>query len=167
MKCICGKCKFLITTYICNNNIYYNNNIIRKKAGVIIHNPTLNKILIIQSRGNLWGFPKGSFNQGESFENCALRELKEETGITLHNSIIENSEYHNVNDNVRYYFVKSDIDYEDVNLQYDKYCNNNDVNGICWINLECLKELYLNNRIKLNYHARNCLYKFFNITKKF
>ena len=38
MKCICGKCNFITTTYICNTNIYYNNHVIRKKAGVIIHN---------------------------------------------------------------------------------------------------------------------------------
>lgn len=166
MKCVCGNCKFVITTYI-SNNVHYNNNIIRMKAGVIIHNPTLNKILIIQSRGNLWGFPKGSFNENEEFKDCALRELKEETGIVLDDNIIDNSEYHDVNNSVRYYFVRSNTDYGNVNLQYDKHCANNDVNGICWINIECLKELYLNNKIKLNYHARNCLYKFFKITKKF
>ena len=166
MKCMCGSCKFIITTYV-NKPVIYNNNIIKHKAGVIIYNKTLNKILIIQSRGNLWGFPKGSFNEDESFQECALRELKEETGIVLSNKIIEGSRYHNVNNNVRYYFVESNIDYGDVNLQYDKHCTNNDVNGICWLNIECLKDLYFNNKIKLNYHARNCLYKFFNISKRF
>jgi 8-oxo-dGTP pyrophosphatase MutT (NUDIX family) len=166
MKCLCGKCKFVITTYI-NKLVYYNSNVIKKKAGVIIYNSSTDNILIVQSRGNLWGFPKGSFNQNETFEDCALRELKEETGIILHQSIVEGSKYHNINENVRYYFVESEIDYSDVCLQYDKYCYNNDVNGICWINLECLKELYFTNKIKLNYHARNCLYKFFKISKKF
>ena len=73
--------------------------------------------------------------------------------------------------NIKSFEVESveiaNILYNGVNLQYDKHCTNNDVNGICWINIECLKELYLNNKIKLNYHARNCLYKFFNISKRF
>ena len=167
MKCMCGDCNFIITTYICSHQVYYNNNIIKKKAGVIIYNNINNKILIIQSRGNLWGFPKGSFNEGETFEKCALRELKEETGIELNESVIDKGNYHNINNNVRYYFVETDVNYGSVNLQYDKHCTNNDVNGICWINIECLKDLYLNNKIKLNYHARNCLYKFFKISKRF
>lgn len=166
MRCMCGKCNFIITDYKLKN-IQYNNNIVKKKAGVILFNPEQNKILIIQSRGNLWGFPKGSFNTGETFNECAIRELTEETGIHLNPIVIENSQSHNVNENVRYYFVESCVDYSDVTLQYDKYCDNNDVNGICWIKLECLQELYFNNKIKLNYHARNCLYKFFKISTKF
>ena len=166
MECICGNCRFLISDYKVKN-VQYCDNIIKKKAGVILHNPKQNKILIVQSRGNLWGFHKGSFNTGETFEECALRELTEETGIQLTPVVIENSENHNVNENVRYYFVNSCIDYSDVTLQYDKYCVNNDVNGLCWIKLECLRELYFSNKIKLNYHARNCLYKFFKISKKF
>jgi hypothetical protein len=32
----------------------------KKKAGVFIYDPNTKKILIVQSRGNLWGSPKGS-----------------------------------------------------------------------------------------------------------
>ena len=32
----------------------------KKKAGVFIYDPKTNKILIVQSRGNLWGSPKGT-----------------------------------------------------------------------------------------------------------
>ena len=167
MECLCGRCNFVITEYIGKNNKYIHNNVVKKKAGMIIYNPTLNKILIVQSRGNLWGFPKGSFNEGEDFDMCALRELKEETGICLCKEVLDVCEMYNVNENVRYYFMKTNVDYGDVTLQYDKFCDDNDVNGICWINLECLKELYYNNKIKLNYHARNCLYKIFKLSKKF
>lgn len=165
MKCICGKCNFILTSYN-KSDVVYSSNIVKKKAGVIIYNKKLNKILIIQSRGNLWGFPKGSFNKGETFNMCALRELKEETGIILSENVLEGCESYNVNESVRYYLLLTNTDYKDVTLQHDKYCEDNDVNGICWISIDCLKNLFYSNKIKLNYHARSCLYKFFKISKK-
>lgn len=30
-----------------------------------------------------WGIPKGHMNEGESFEECALREVREETGVAV------------------------------------------------------------------------------------
>jgi len=44
-------------------------------------NDALEFLLIKSSRGH-WGFPKGHMNQGESEMETAMRELKEETGIT-------------------------------------------------------------------------------------
>ena len=74
MQCICGKCNFIMTSYIGKNHKYITNNTVKKKAGVILYNKTLNKILIVQSRGNLWGFPKGSFNDGEDFDKNYIRK---------------------------------------------------------------------------------------------
>jgi len=39
--------------------------------------------LVIQSLGGLWGFPKGHLEEGETIEQAALREVKEETNLTI------------------------------------------------------------------------------------
>ena len=51
-------------------------------AGVILINEK-NEILLQKRRDNLyWDYPAGSMELGESFEECARREVLEETGLT-------------------------------------------------------------------------------------
>lgn len=51
----------------------------RKVCGVAVFDG--NRVLLVQTlRGN-WGFPKGGLEIGETEEQAALRELKEETGV--------------------------------------------------------------------------------------
>ena len=38
-------------------------------------------LIIYSKRNRLWGFPKGHLEQGESTEQAAAREIKEETGL--------------------------------------------------------------------------------------
>jgi 8-oxo-dGTP pyrophosphatase MutT (NUDIX family) len=159
MECQCRNCKFIIKEYN-TPNIHLNNNIRKYKSGVIIHNTLSNKVLIVQSRGNMWGFPKGSFELGENFKTCAIRELKEETGISI--KIDELTNQYRLNNFVSYYYVNIDFELDDIQLQNGEY---NDANGISWIKLDCLKDLMLREKLKLNYHARNCLYHFFKISR--
>ncbi len=49
-------------------------------AGGLVMNEK-NEILIIFRRGK-WDLPKGKSDKGESLENCAVREVEEETGLT-------------------------------------------------------------------------------------
>lgn len=43
-----------------------------------------NRVLLVQGRKTgIWSFPKGHWRRGESGITCALRELKEETGLEL------------------------------------------------------------------------------------
>lgn len=54
-------------------------------AGGIVLNPN-KEILFIYRRGK-WDLPKGKLDDGETIEQCAVREVEEETGIreiTLH-----------------------------------------------------------------------------------
>ena len=57
--------------------------LIMTSAGTIIVN-NKGEILLHQRTDNLkWGFPGGSLELGESFEEAAIREAKEEVGLTL------------------------------------------------------------------------------------
>ncbi|MDP2910969.1 MAG: NUDIX domain-containing protein [Candidatus Omnitrophota bacterium] len=38
-------------------------------------------LIVYSKRNKLWGFPKGHLEQGESVEQAAAREIKEETGL--------------------------------------------------------------------------------------
>lgn len=64
-----------------------------------------NKILIGSSpRDGGYKFPQGGKNEGESFRECVIRELKEELGLDLNDEdILE--EYL---EKVRYYYLKID-----------------------------------------------------------
>lgn len=57
---------------------------------LVYKNKKENLFLLIHQNNGHWAFPKGGMEQGESKMETALRELKEETGITL-NSLLDNS----------------------------------------------------------------------------
>jgi len=50
-----------------------------KAAGGLVENET-GQVLLIFRRGK-WDLPKGKLEEGESLEECAVREVEEETGL--------------------------------------------------------------------------------------
>jgi 8-oxo-dGTP pyrophosphatase MutT (NUDIX family) len=54
-----------------------------KKAGSFVYTSKKQKILLVQSRGQMWGPPKGSIQPNEEPLECAIREVKEETGLDI------------------------------------------------------------------------------------
>lgn len=128
-----------------------------KKAGVCIYNSIRGSILMVQSRGKLWGFPKGTIEENEDVQECALRELKEETDIDLTSDDIKSCI---TIKNRSVYFIYDTL-YELGNLPSNCGTIENDVTGISWIKINCLHDLVNQNIIRLNYHTKfilkNCL----------
>lgn len=159
----CGICNLQKLKHFENstNHGHFKN---QRKAGVVLFNNNTNKILIVQSRGNLWGLPKGSCNNNETIIECASRELFEETGITITADEISESKFKYKKSHFRigtciYYYIERNIE-ESINLQ--KVINEkNDVSGIGWININCIKDM--TPQLKLNLHIRKALGFFFNL----
>ena len=129
----------------------------RQKAGVFIYDPRLSKTLLVQSRGHLWGPPKGTKDGDESDEDCALRELTEETGIDLDRSLL--GRQIKIRNRATYFYVEMDAC--DVHVQ--QHIEGNDANAIGWIRTDCLAKLVESGTIVLNEHCRFAFQKFLNI----
>lgn len=52
---------------------------IRASGGLIVRDGRV--VVVHRSEYDDWSFPKGKAKQGESDEDCALREIEEETGM--------------------------------------------------------------------------------------
>ena len=56
-------------------------------AGVLLVNEQNQLLLQRRADNGLWGYPGGSMEPGESFEDCAKREVREETGFICENLV--------------------------------------------------------------------------------
>jgi len=78
-------------------------NIPTQAAGIIpyyMHDDGQRRFLLIQqTHGHHWSFPKGHIDQGESFLECAIRETYEEIGIDVSNYVEKN---YSISDNYQY-----------------------------------------------------------------
>ena len=161
MTCPNKCCEIHTSTYIKSDNKYKNkdkNKYNKNKGGVILYDPAVNKALMVQSRGNLWGFPKGTFEDGEDFKTCAQRELKEETGVSIDKELLTNGIY--ISSKVVYYYLE--VNSEDYPVTVQTY-EGNDANSIAWLNLSCLYEMCNLDIIKINYQAKKAIKKSFGI----
>jgi 8-oxo-dGTP pyrophosphatase MutT (NUDIX family) len=136
---------------------YFNRNY--RKAGVFIYDPKEDRVLLVQSRGHLFGPPKGSLNIGEKELDCAVREVKEETGLDI--SADDFTREVRIKDRAVYYYLEMDTC--DIDVQEDM--EDNDANGITWIKLDCLQNAISDGNIVLNHYAnivfREIMYKKF------
>jgi mutator protein MutT len=71
------------------------NRVLIKAGGGLVKNQN-DEVLFIFRRGK-WDLPKGKLDKGETLEQCALREVEEETGVTqltlMHFLLITEHEY--------------------------------------------------------------------------
>lgn len=160
-ECFDKCCRVLIEPY---NNKITKKRTHAKKAGIFIIDSNTHKVLLIQSRGNLWGVPKGTFEKEETPEDCAIREVEEETGIKVDKTLLQNNFI--IKNQAHYFYVEMN----EIDVKVQNHVENNDANGIGWIKIECIEKLIKHGTIRLNYHTRLCFVHFlkknFPYTKK-
>lgn len=127
-----------------------------RKAGVFIYDPEEKRVLLVQSRGQLWGPPKGTLeiDKNETSCQCAVREVKEETGLDVKPEDFTRAI--KIKNRAIYYYLERKT--EQVHIQYNQ--EDNDANGITWIKLDCLEECILSGHIIINQHCKLVLKKF-------
>ena len=82
-------------------NVFFKKFTIIHAAGGFVLNET-NEVLIMFRRGK-WDLPKGKMDKGETFEECAVRETEEETGLKNVNLISPLiTTYHTYHEGTRY-----------------------------------------------------------------
>lgn len=145
-----------ISPYILH--FYNNGNGKLKKAGTFMYDKKTNKILLVQSRGQLWGPPKGTIQNDENPLECAIREVKEETGITIEEDVLQGSV--TIKSKALYYFLE--VNMEEYSVEPQHHIKDNDANGIGWFNVDCLNELIETRKISINQHCRILIKKIFN-----
>ena len=156
IKCIKGCCTLYVEEYkgkVPNKKEILDNNY-QEKAGMFIYDPYSKKILLVKSRGRLWGPPKGGTEKDEKILDCAKREVKEETGLIISDDDIIIKI--NINSRAVYYYVEL----KETDVKVQNHIIGNDANGIGWINKNCLYEMVTNGKILLNQHCRILIRRF-------
>jgi 8-oxo-dGTP pyrophosphatase MutT (NUDIX family) len=153
MECKCNSCFFDITPYVDDRHKIYKGS--RSKAGAVIFDEKSN-VVLVQSRGNLWGFPKGSLEDGESPITGAIREVSEETGIQLKPNQLREK----IKVNRSTYFQ---VIIKHVPLSVQQFPDN-DVNAIAWIKPSCLEYMVNSCKMNLNSHAKQICKKTLNLS---
>lgn len=155
MECICGKCKS--EKYNRGALPYYEYTVSdvqdrhRQKAGMFLYDDT-GMVLLVQCWGEHWGPPKGTVEAGETHIECAIREVREETGLEIEKEAVETAPKLSVN-NVVLYFVKLEYLYWSAE-NIDKG-DDNDATSVGIFNPRCVEHTARQGSIQLN-----CVYKF-------
>jgi len=154
-KCKKGCCSILITNYTRKEPLRPRRRNYRK-AGVFIYDPDEDRVLLVQSRGQLWGPPKGTLELGENDTECAVREVKEETGLDVIPSNFSRAT--KVKNRAVYFYLERSVC--PISIQND--IEDNDANGITWIKIDCLEETIKGGKIVLNQHCKIVFERFMN-----
>lgn len=113
-------------------------------GGGLVHNKE-GEILMIFRR-NKWDLPKGKLDKGETIEQCALREVEEETGlrnITLHKHLL--TTWHTYHDRGKFILKEShwyDMTISDTQALVPQ--TEEDITAIQWVDKKQLPALMSN-----------------------
>ena len=134
------------------NTITYKNykkEIINKdtRCGGIILNQHFNKVVIVLNRESMnrgeykWGLPKGHINPNEKLNQCATREIEEETGLKI--NFNHNHPYIKINDT--YYYIQI---INDNQIKQFKPKDQNEISIVKWENINNIKNINTNRGLK-------------------
>ena len=141
-------CSLEITPYINTDNFFEKVHHGSRKAGVVLYDPISEKVLLVQSRGHLWGPPKGTIQYGESQRQCAVREVKEETGLVISPESFIRAV--NLSNRAIYFYMEI----SECNVYVQSSIHDNDANGVGWIKIKCLEKCIENGNIVLSKHCQ-------------
>jgi len=156
-QCANGCCTLEVKPYTPSPEEKHTSSVKRKKSGIFVYNPTRNSILIVQSRGNLWGNPKGTLQPGETDIGCALREVCEETGINIAVNRLQRAT--RIKNDAIYFYTEVDQDLA-VSVQHTNSDADNDANGVGWINIDCLRKMVEDSQLNITSHLKTTLERF-------
>ena len=104
----------------------------------------------------LWQFPAGTYEKDFNSLKLAQKELREETGINMLESSLDDTHMTKIRNNAIYYYIEMD----ECDVKPLEQVDDNDVNGFAWINVNCLQKIIDNGNISLNNHMIILIRKF-------
>jgi ADP-ribose pyrophosphatase YjhB (NUDIX family) len=123
------------------------------KAGVILFSPNKKYVLMVKAKSNYkkyskWGFPKGRLEPYENMNECAMRELREETGLDINISkeIMENTiRKELINRSYYYCYILNNNMMKDIMNKIKTYKDDSgEIETIAFVPLDRCFELILN-----------------------
>jgi 8-oxo-dGTP pyrophosphatase MutT (NUDIX family) len=102
--------------------------------GCILVSPRNRYLLVQGCTTKKWSFPKGHPNPGETEMDCAHRELKEETGISL--PLLYSDEYKLSTGTYFLYKTRGEFN---TNVQ-----NSSEISDTCWFSIAEIRKLMVN-----------------------
>ena len=110
------------------------NNIIRAGGGLVVRKSggSMEVALVHRPAREDWSYPKGKLDEGETLEDCALREVLEETGLVFRlGRFLGHTEYHDRKNRpkvVAYWVMTVERD--------EGFAANDEVDELRWLSLD-------------------------------
>lgn len=129
------------------------------RCGIILFNEDLDSIVLVENKYlydeigmSKWGIPKGVLEQGETFHECAMREVYEETGLQI--TLKKNQPFLKLNST---YYFPIRIDIRDIMIPKD----NQEIKSS-----KLMKLSYIRSYIRYNKDLKLLMVKFINRAKQ-
>lgn len=135
-----------------DKNIYneLTKNNICKRCGIIFVKTTDNikNILVVKgSSSGIWSLPKGKVADGESDEECACREVWEETGIVINPDFVKDLPKIKIDHNI-YFIYNLDMLGKDINDFQYSINDTDEISDIQWKTFTDLSNTSINKDIR-------------------